>query len=235
MMSPPLVSSAATTLPASMTLPPPMPTTRSQVCAAARSTASRTRSVVGSRVTRNGVWATWWSSRSRSREACACGRPPVSTKARRPRAAASRPSVDATPAPKTIRPAVANSNCMPANLTPPLGRFNRLTFFGGKLTKSGRRPAGRDLAGVQPWRLDWKILIPRLLARMLKKLCLTSRVCVHLPDGLSQFEKIGGLHRQEQRHRGKSLFLVFGCFGVWVFGCLVFGVWEFGYRGGVGC
>jgi hypothetical protein len=89
-----------------------------------------------------------------------------------------------------------------------------LTFFGGKLTKSGRRPAGRDPAGVQPWRLDWKILIPRLLARMLKNLCLTSRVCVHLPDGLSQFEKIGGLHRQEQRHRGKSLFLVFGYFGV---------------------
>jgi hypothetical protein len=51
-----------------------------------------------------------------------------------------------------------------------MGRFNRLTFFGGKLTKSSHGPDARADPETQPPRPDWEISIPRALARMLKNL-----------------------------------------------------------------
>ena len=103
---------AASALPASMALPPPMEITRSQRSPRAYPAPARIRSTVGSVGTVKGAHATPAASRratigaARSREA------PVTSRARRPMAAAAGAICIAWPSPKRMRWAVENSNRM---------------------------------------------------------------------------------------------------------------------------
>src|SRR5512138_452607 len=107
-MSPGLVSRAAMALPASNTLPPPSPMTRSQSPAAV--TPSRITSMVGSPCTSNSLQATPDAETISLTRGMASEKAPCTNSKRFGLSFNCWASSSSFPAPNRIRPAVANSN-----------------------------------------------------------------------------------------------------------------------------
>src|ERR1035441_4450866 len=103
---------AASALPASMALPPPMAITRSRLSSRAYAAPPRISSTVGSLGTVKGAQETPAASSWAARGAARSRETPVTRRARRPMAAAAGATSRAMPSPKRMCVAVANSNRM---------------------------------------------------------------------------------------------------------------------------